>query len=174
MMTGDDVTLGRPQEWPAKDVAKLENLVKQHLTAREIGNIMGRTRNSIIGKLRRLGLHLALAWTDPLRPRARIVRERGKPTTPQRPPQSPPEARRAPSKLRPSRWDHPTDAKIVPVNNGRGITLLKLNMSQCHTVIGSTRPKKGLARYCGQPAWNGTTYCEDHFAVFHRPPQPRR
>ena len=170
-MTGDEKRgPGGGEEWPAEEIGRLTSLLGQALSARQIGIIMGRSRNSIIGKTRRLGLALTGARTAPRGPRAIRVRkstmDRKKPT------QSPPTARRA--YLRPKGWDGSAPAPIVPANNGRGVTILKLNSHNCHTVIGSTRPRKGLPRYCGLPAWNETDYCEEHYAVFHRPPQPRR
>ena len=67
------------------------------------------------------------------------------------------------------RWKSPSDTPIIPVNKGKGITILKLDHKKCHAVIGEPNPKKGLPRYCGRSIWNETAYCEDHFAVFHRP-----
>lgn len=159
--------------WPEAEVEKLKGLIKRDLSAREIGVAMGRTRNSIIGKVRRLGLTLARAWTEPKMKLTRAKRltsnitVRRKPAMTQKPPPGRPSSR-------PKGWDRPVSAPIVPVNGGVGITILELSHDKCHTVIGSSRPDKGLPHYCGRPTWGGTHYCEDHYAVFHKPPQPRR
>lgn len=160
------------QDWPEDEVNKLKELALRNLTARDIGNMMGRTRNSIIGKCRRMGIPLPRARTEPYATRRiRVVARR--PTMVVKKVAQTTEKRR-PNRPRPSGWDRPITEPIVPVNDGAGITILELSHSEnCHTVVGSTRPDTGLVRYCGRPAWNETDYCEDHFAVFHRPPQPR-
>lgn len=164
-------------EWPEHDVQKLMELAKEELSAKQIGLIMGRPRNAIIGKLRRLGVPLFAAKTEPRAPRRMRVTVPGnivarRPLMDRKqPPQEQPDRR--PGRLRPRRWDYPSKEPIVPVNGGAGISLLELKRDKCHSVVGSTRPQHGLPHYCGHPAWNNTYYCEDHFAVFHQPPRPR-
>lgn len=171
-MIGDETYLN--PEWPSSDVVALRTLVEQRLTAREIGDILGRSRNAVIGKLRRIGIPLFGAKTTCGMPRVRVKVIREPSVVREHKPVSAaaPEKRR--NRSRPSRWDNPSTDPIIPANNGEGVTILELSRDACHTVIGSSRPQKGLPRYCGLPAWNGTAYCEDHFAIIHRPPQPRR
>ena len=42
------------KKWTANDLATLDRLLKTQMTMREIGAVMGRTKNSIIGKANRL------------------------------------------------------------------------------------------------------------------------
>jgi GcrA cell cycle regulator len=157
-MIGDD-------RWPDEDVLKLRALAEEGLTAGQISNSMsGYSRNAIISKLRRLGIALHGARGGPREPRVVKVRE---PAV-----QRDRAVRRSPG--RPRGWDKPTAAPIVPVNRGKGITIMKLSRDKCHAVIGDARPKVGLPHYCGRPAWHDTAYCEGHYAVFHQPPRPRR
>jgi len=157
-------------KWSVGDEVKLRDLAEKSLTAREIGEMMGISRNAIIGKMRRMGIPLHGARGFPREPRKTAVRR--SPMTRKPSANGSPKERKA--ILRPSMWGHPPATPIVPANNGRGITLLQLSHRNCHTVIGSTRPQKGLPRYCGRQSWNDTQYCEEHYAAFHRPPQYRR
>lgn len=171
-MTGVNVN-GRlsPNKWPGWKENKLRELAKQALSARDIAEQMGITRNQVIGKLRRLGVPLLGARTAPrelrtLVPRKAYIRSPNMTKVVRK-------VNPGNGKLRPAGWDKPITDPIVPVNNGKGITILELKHDKCHTVVGSSRPAKGLPRYCGRPAWNATAYCEDHYAVLHRPPSPR-
>lgn len=65
-------------KWPTHQTANLRRLWRAKLTAREIGELLGVTRNAVIGKLNRLGLQITTAersrriteanlkmWADP-------------------------------------------------------------------------------------------------------------
>ena len=59
--------LGRYQaSWKAAHVSRLEELWRSGLSAAKIGKQLKRSRNSVIGKLDRLGLHENMRTIHPL------------------------------------------------------------------------------------------------------------
>lgn len=159
-MTGD-------RGWPNKIVLELRGLLEQGLSASQIGAIIGKTRNAVIGKAHRLGLGKGKTGNGGEKCR-KVLR---KPAMNRKQTNFNLSLGREKVVLPPVAA-RPAVAPIVPVN-GNGLTILELRRKQCHAVIGSSRPENDLPRYCGHPTWGGTPYCEGHYAAFHTAPKPR-
>lgn len=153
--------------WTDEEVQTLRELLEQGFSASQIASVLGtKTRNAVIGKAHRLGIGRGKIGNGGARPKTirkpAMNRKQtnfnlslGRKTAPR-----PPVAART------------SAVPITPIN-GDGITILELRRSQCHAVVGSSRPESGLPRYCGHPAWEHTPYCEGHYAAFHSQPKPR-
>lgn len=150
--------------WTSEKVQEIRELASEGLSARQIGDKVGRTRNSIIGKLRRMGIPLLNSKGPMPRRRSTMIKPKNTVNA----------LKRQRNRRPPTVWNRPVAAEIVPVNGGAGVTLLELGRDECHSVVGSTRPATGLPHYCGLPTWNETAYCVDHYAMFHRPTPPKR
>lgn len=120
-----------------------------NMTAKQIGNMIGRTRNAIIGAAARLGL-------------APKARSGGKPSQP-KPTASPeritPFVTRGHSK--PLTTSQPWPEK--------GILLLDATSHQCKAILGSSAT--GAATVCGRPVDTGSffEFCPDHMKIYTQP-----
>jgi len=138
--------------WSAEQIDILTNLWPTH-SAKVIGEKVGKTRNAVIGKARRMGLTGKKAQRDLVQcPRIRTEKKRSRPV---RLPETIPE--------------------ISPVEGG--ISIVDLNWYHCKAIIGSG--DDGLARYCGaavkQVVYNGEvlskSFCPGHYHIFYIPPR---
>jgi len=118
--------------------------------AKEIGALVGKTKNAVIGKANRLGLpHKKAA------PKMKQHRE--------------------PTQKRPSRARMPVIRKqpmaIVPEApvNGGGLHIMELKQHHCREVVGYGYPDL-LARYCGHPKKTGSSFCPGHHAKNYQDP----
>lgn len=125
-------------EWPAADIERLRALYAEDHTLARIGEMMGRSKNSIVGKVRRLGLPM------PGAPRPRPAEAEAAPATPaELPPPPPPEPAPEPAPAPP------------PPPPRRG---------SCQWPIGE--PRHPEFRFCGDPLSPLTRlpYCAAHAA----------
>ncbi len=139
--------------WTVEQDARLKELWPDQ-SAREIGALMGKTRNSVIGRANRLALPMKKA--KPGRPRvARVPR-------PPRPP-------RVMMTHRPTKRIEPAIIpEPMPVNGG--LHIMELEHRHCREVIGYGAPDK-LARYCGVDKKEGSSFCEYHHRRNFQPPK---
>jgi GcrA cell cycle regulator len=121
---------------PAKEKV-LRELWGHGPSAREIGLKVGASRNAVIGKTRRMGLTSAV---PPVKPR-----------------------------LRPSRAKKPKPLPRVktPIKEPKYTTLhaamMGLTPNSCRWISGD--PCKDSMAFCGVPAFEGKSYCEEHCYV---------
>jgi hypothetical protein len=127
------------------------------------------TRNAVIGKLTRLGLHK----TDGEKPKPR-------------PKRTPPEVRKPPPpKLVMAVGKEADAARVEQAKIGKaliekveaapptgGKKLLKLRADDCRFILGAVGGPD-VTRYCGQPT-GGATYCSVHRAISYVAPTSRR
>lgn len=122
--------------------------------AQQLGN--GFSRNSVIGKIHRLGLKK----TDSARPQ----KAPEKPRTPMTRSKNLFLMRPAGRLLPPERVHTP---RPIPVAPSLELTILQLTERTCRFI---TKP----AGYCGHPVKDGTSYCEGHCEIVYMPPQGRK
>lgn len=145
--------------WPPEDIEHLTkrwNEDKQ--TALVIARELKRTRNSVIGMARRLGLEKRimngqkLVRSEPRRPTSdnggRVKKKKVKTGT----------------VVAPARIAEP----------GEGVRLLQLRRRHCRDIIGYDDGDLSRAVYCGNPPHKNTAYCEYHHAINCVPPEERR
>ena len=64
----------RHSTWTAKDIAELCEYAREGLSAKQIGDKIGRTRNAVIGKLHRLGMgtKITIKTHEPVKEKAEV------------------------------------------------------------------------------------------------------
>lgn len=151
-------TTGSPIIWPEEREKRLRELIKEDLSASDIGYKLGVTRSAVIGKLGRLGLKLAnfkgnkVKRSHTRKPRPIAI---GEPSTPrfhytQR------------HRLRINLIE--TEPHLTPSDFDNAIpqeqrkTLLQLNGHTCHWPVGDVG-EPGFF-FCG--GWTESTYCDHH------------
>jgi hypothetical protein len=166
-------------DWTPELVARLRALWKQGIPTSQMARLLGPavTKNSVIGKVHRLRLPLRNnPWGGRRGTHARGVKRptqhhRKKkprqiaakapldaslplpvPDTP-KPPPPPPAPLPAPPRPIPQRRMPPG-----------GWTLLDLGHGQCHWPLNSP-PRGSVYIFCGDPTFNGTSYCEEHHRI---------
>lgn len=151
--------------WPDKDREVLAGEWNKGTSAAQIGKILGRTRNSVIGMAHRMRLP----------GRQSVKRSTNKPRE-----KSVPAARKSRAPFLVTRGDPTKKKKVeaVPpppsVTDGVGIDLMKLRAHHCHDVIGYRNGNLGDAVYCGAPTHRNTSFCEYHHGIYFRDPNERR
>lgn len=138
-------------DWTDANITKLKELAARSLTARAIGEQLGTSRNSIIGKCGRLGI--------PLQSRIKSVRP-PRPTRRVAPVKEPPEPRSA-VRLAPK----PQPKPVIVSRNVTPIRLSELPKTGCKYPI--DRGTDGEWRMCSLPRNEGP-YCDDHHDVCFR------
>lgn len=149
--------------WAPAEIEMLRTLAAEKLSAADIGDRLGKTRNMVIGKARRAGIVLLHKQHEPLKPwndrrraaeRERIARKRRI---------APPSQRvirdtklRAQSKPK---------AKVAPFT----VTLEQLQFGMCKYPEGDRVPFV----FCGAAAEDGGSYCNFHASLCYREPPPR-
>jgi GcrA cell cycle regulator len=138
-------------EWTEERIALLKKLWAEGLSASEVARRFdGATRNSVIGKVHRLGLG------------GRVVQRAPKPVGPR--------GRRRAQAPRPAWMSAPyTDARPlepIKLDDGRSATLLSLNERLCKFPIGD--PNATDFAFCGRDVACGP-YCAAHARLAYRP-----
>lgn len=112
------------------------------MTATEIGKIVGRTRNAVIGMTSRMGLPPKKA-------------SGGKPQPKPKP--------ASPDRVTPFVVKRRNKAIVEPQGRQEsGVSILEAKYGQCREVIDLRGSPEGLALFCGQPTINGGPWCEYH------------
>lgn len=130
------------------------------MPCRELGKLLNRDKNSVIGKAHRLGLE---RFSRP----ARVNKPK-----PQKKAKSPIEVVKMPHvKKRVPRG--PTFLKAdTPLTGLPPIGIMELTTDRCKSVVGYGLD--GLATYCGDYTFPGKSYCPTHCALYYREPEARR
>ena len=135
--------------WTAEKVKMLEALLKEKLSARQISERLGVSRNAVIGKAHRLNMKLRP------RPEASAARRRQKPS--------------APTVLRTSKTMWRDGLPVIPVEpflrpDGQLHDTLSIGAKQCKWVVEGHGKN---ARYCGQGSAPERSWCEYHMIKLH-------
>lgn len=143
------------EEWNDDQVAELRTMFEKRLTAGTIAERTGRTRNAVIGKLGRLGLHAnknrpaGIKFGIARDARADRIR-----------------ARKAAAELPPP---VPVERFINrPAPGYRGKPMIELEPGECRYPIGEP-----VLLFCGAPvAADGLSWCADHRRLCFQPARP--
>lgn len=171
----------RHSEWPEKylDIIR-EHWPKREMSAEDIGKLIGRSKGSIIGKARRLGL--GHKPRPPVRTDTRAARRAarrlqavargGRPCVRPKRPRKPPPNYRVPERDGPKLRKEPTFFAAIPqAPNQRNITIDKTNAFTCMFVSEerADHPDFGnLSTYCGLPTLGGS-WCPHHKPIVSAP-----
>lgn len=160
-------TQSRWTAWSQKQTDHLIALCKEgKLSAREIAKEMGLTRNSVIGKCRRMGLELpgslyndmGLTEEQKQERRNKLKRERRL---------RQPTVRR--SILRIPRTHIDMATAFIDTQNLPRVELLELTEQTCRWPYGEAPDIK----YCGDKPEEGLPYCAFHCCIAYQPAQPK-
>ena len=136
--------------WAETEIKTLERLWET-LPAKEIGALVGKTKNAVIGKANRLGL--PMKKSKPGMRQARDITVKPKRVRAPSPP------RREPIRIAPMVIEPP-----VPVDGG--LHIMQLESHHCREITGYGYPDL-LARYCGNEKKPDSSYCPFHHDKNH-------
>jgi GcrA cell cycle regulator len=136
-------------KWSDDQFQTLKGLVDQGLTARQIGNELGVTRNAIIGKVHRGGL--AFSRSQDVEQKTPRKRRRWRP----------PAAKIVTDKKAPPRA---TERLKEPESTAKAVTLYELTAQHCRWPVGSV----DRMLYCGADQVAGRPYCARHCALAYQ------
>ena len=134
------------RSWTDADIERVKGLIKQNKGAREIGVLLGKTRNAVIGMCHRKKIAFSstpLRYKDPPRKK------------------SPP--------IRPAVFELKFEAIMKNRKPTSCVFIADLKDDMCREVIGE--PKDGF--FCGQPTVN-EIYCTAHHAKNYEKMKPKR
>ena len=148
--------------WTLTMQDRLLALLKQGMPYKEIAATISSetgvkvTKNSCIGKGRRMGVPLRLPARKPL------CLKRSEPKSPaKRKPH--PSARRSRPRKRKLRAHSLRSRKLRPQQSLRNLSLIQLRTSSCRYPTGHNPPYS----YCGARQQDGSSYCPEHHALCH-------
>lgn len=149
--------------WSAEHIEILKREWAKGLTSSEIGKMIGKTRNAVIGKAHRLGL-------EGRKDRARVnpIPKAHKPRLP-----TPKKDRTEAKAKKIGGTKAPVFyAPAAPLAGREPISIMELNVGNCHAIVG--HGPDGLATYCGADSFPGKSFCPSHYALYYQPPNERR
>jgi GcrA cell cycle regulator len=140
-------------DWRTDRVDELRRMCAEGYAASEMAKSIGTTRNAVIGKAKRLGLHLRA----PLRvsPKQMVRAVAGKRPPPWQPPPQPPRPR-------------PHMAPDLPLQCSP-CTIADLTDDACHWPLWAEGTPFHDKRYCGAMAVPDAVYCGHHLLVSRQP-----
>lgn len=144
--------------WTINDTIIAKKMNEDGKTAREIGDALGRSRNSVIGWFHRAGISLDKATPNKM---VRVVKEKviRIPSPPK-----PPAVKREP--FRPRLFFNKNGEPLVQPTNEKNVSFMKLKSMMCHSVIGD--PKGVDTIYCGEPTVKPTSsWCKYHHSIYY-------
>jgi hypothetical protein len=144
-----------PKTWTIWHHAQLRDLAAKGFSASQIGNTIGKSKNSIIGMARRK--KIKLSGSNGSR-KPDYTENTDFPQNPAVESLTMPEA----TKLPKIRFDAPNQRKQAPPS--KAITLLERTSDQCGWIIGEVVTN---SRICGEPVIEGSSYCANHHSICH-------
>lgn len=142
--------------WPAERCDRLKGLFDQGNSASQIAEIMGLSRNAVIGKLHRLGLRRG--YDNKANHRVAKPKAPRKPAPKAMRPLVIPAAVRAPVWSPPVQIDLPRPNEALP--ESRRVSIMELRNGVCHWPLGD--PGAPDFAYCGADCDPARVYCEAH------------
>jgi GcrA cell cycle regulator len=160
--------------WHAERVDLLKRCFESGLTCSEIAREIGVTRNAVIGKLSRLGLSRPReVIAKPLRRAAALARPKvPRPRRLTRPPANILAQREMLKNAFAVADSIPVEDPVIPIDNGRGCTLLELGERKCRWPIND--PGSHDFCFCGNEPVSGFPYCPGHARMAYRRAGARR
>lgn len=158
--------------WTDEMVDELKNLWQKGMTTSEIAKLLGVSKNSVVGKVHRIGLS---SRPSPIKTKSDETEEISAPSTKKKCKKtvSPAEVE-APDEKKDDNSDSTVDIKdkhtlsdncaAKASNSSSSITkLTDLDSHTCRWPIGD--PKDENFHFCGNKVKTGQTYCEEHAAI---------
>lgn len=148
-------------QWSGDEIAEMRRLAADGLSAGQLAEALGRTRNAVIGKCDREGITLHLKrWRRPNAPApAKPPRERRVNIV--RPPAAPAKPVRVPAVATPVAIAAGAPQADAPPP---GVALLDAGSFQCRWIIGEVFGAD--TRVCGCPVWReSSSWCATHYRV---------
>lgn len=153
-----------PNDWTEAEEQILREGWERGLSGSRIGELVKKTRCSVLGKARRLNLPMRGASSG-----------HGTNTARQRKPSAPrvPKGPRAPMEATPMRKLTPRGKPVapkhypdpVPITDKPPIGIMELSRNTCRAIVG--HGSDGLAVYCGDDVFAGKSFCEGHCAMYY-------
>lgn len=131
--------------WTPHAEARLRALISEKLSAKEAAEVMGVTKNTLIGKANRLGLRFESVYVETVRKAAAERRAKRQP-------------RQKPTAIPP----------MAPEPNALRLDVLQLKDNSCRFIVTDDHPML----YCGHPKDFGS-YCAHHALRVYQPAQAR-
>ena len=156
--------------WTEQMVEDLKSMWKEGLTTGEIGKRLNVSKNSIVGKVHRLGLSGRPSPIKkksdapaPKEPAAPKIKEPAKPV------EKPIAKEEKSEPVRPKTETAPAVSGTFAAPRHKGnVSLTELDNHTCRWPIGD--PKDENFHFCGKKVRIGQTYCEEHAAVAYVKP----
>lgn len=142
-------------EWTDADDARLRQLIEEHLSYAQIGEIVGRSKGSCIGRAHRLGIHNSK--TKPA-PKKKVAEAVSKAVSVLFPPRPAPVQDNRPQPL----YAQPEASTTA---FGKPCTLMQLEPHHCRFPSGE---RNGQHMFCCAEKLPGKPYCSDHAALCYR------
>lgn len=142
-------------EWTDEDDARLRQLIEEHLSYAQIGEIVGRSKGSCIGRAHRLGIHNSKTKPAPKKKVAEAVSKAVSVLFPPRPAQV--------QDNRPQPLYEQPEASTTAFGQPR--TLMQLEPHHCRFPSGE---RNGQHMFCCAEKLPGKPYCSDHAALCFR------
>ena len=148
------------ENWKKEQIDQLVDLWSKGLTSGEIGSVVGKTRNAVIGKAHRMKL-------APRRPGNQYSNKIGAERQPTRVPSKDANNDNEMRKVIPPKFF----AAPKPLTGTDPISIMELGPRTCRSIVG--KGDDGLATYCGELTyWNENTqrfnsYCGTHYDIYY-------
>lgn len=160
--------------WTDEMIDDLRSMWKQGLTTAEIGKKLGVSKNSIVGKVHRLGLS---GRPSPIKKKedestTKTVDEKKvlKEKAPQKEKAPEPKAEKLTTKLKtPEKKETKMDCQKSELEkNQKAVSLMELDNHTCRWPLGD--PKDDNFHFCGKKIRVGQTYCDEHSSIAYVKP----
>ncbi|MBR6663527.1 MAG: GcrA cell cycle regulator [Alphaproteobacteria bacterium] len=180
--------------WTDDMIEKLKKMWDEGLTTGEIGRRLNMSKNSIVGKVHRLGLsgrpspikkkdqEQEAAKAEKKTTTPKVAKEKSKPATPTAKAEvaKPKKIEKTEVKVAPVVKEEETiDIKFIPApikektpsKAGQNVSLVELDNHTCRWPIGD--PKDENFHFCGKKVRVGQTYCDEHSAIAYVKPSKK-
>lgn len=143
--------------WSEDQLAVLREEWPRGTTGTQIGILIGKSRNAVIGKANRLKLGARAPRNGAGRPK-----QEGPPRIRKRVPKQDMATRKIPPRFYPA---------AIPLTTKDPISIMELRYDTCRAPVGSGLD--GLVTYCGDFTFPGKPFCAGHCALYYKPPEAR-